>query len=92
MAAIIACIAWGVLSIWFSVFIFLVKKTEIFWAFAFFNVIAIIALAIVLLVYKTWDFGILTYSSLIYTILASLGVLTVLQAILGREPKAVKLK
>ena len=43
-----------------------------------------------LLVYKTWDFGILTYSSLIYTILASLGVLTVLQAILGREPKAVK--
>ena len=68
-AAIIACIAWGVLSIWFSV---------------------IIALAIVLLVYKTWDFGILTYSSLIYTILASLGVLTVLQAILGREPKAVK--
>ena len=56
----------------------------------FFNVIAIIALAIVLLVYKTWDFGILTYSSLIYTILASLGVLTVLQAILGREPKAVK--
>ena len=49
-----------------------------------------VALAIVLLVYKTWDFGILTYSSLIYTILASLGVLTVLQAILGREPKAVK--
>ena len=66
------------------------KENGNLWAFAFFNVIAIIALAIVLLVYKTWDFGILTYSSLIYTILASLGVLTVLQAILGREPKAVK--
>ena len=68
------------------------KENGNLWAFAFFNVIAIIALAIVLLVYKTWDFGILTYSSLIYTILASLGVLTVLQAILGREPKAVKVK
>lgn len=87
---IIACIAWGVLSIWFSVFYLSRKENGNLWAFAFFNVIAIIALAIVLLVYKTWDFGILTYSSLIYTILASLGVLTVLQAILGREPKAVK--
>lgn len=83
-------IAWGVLSIWFSVFYLSRKENGNLWAFAFFNVIAIIALAIVLLVYKTWDFGILTYSSLIYTILASLGVLTVLQAILGREPKAVK--
>ena len=27
-AAIIACIAWGVLSIWFSVFIFLVEKRK----------------------------------------------------------------
>ncbi len=53
-AAIIACcIAWGrFLSIWFSVFIFLVKKTEIFGLFKrSSNVIAIIALAIVLLVY-----------------------------------------
>ncbi len=52
------------LSIWFSVFYLSRKENGNLWAFAFFNVIAIIALAIVLLVYKTWDFGILTYSSL----------------------------
>ena len=51
-AAIIACIAWGVLSIWFSVFYLSRKENGNLWAFAFFNVIAIIALAIVLLVYN----------------------------------------
>ncbi|MFK4566173.1 hypothetical protein [Enterococcus sp. UD-01] len=87
-AAILVCIAWGVLSLWFSIFYLSRKENGNLWAFAFFNVIFGIVLAIVLVVYKTWDFDITTYSSLIYTILASYGVLTVLQAILGREPKA----
>ena len=87
-AAILVCIAWGILSLGFSVFYLSRKENGNLWAFALFNVIAGIVLAIVLLIYKTWDFGIATYSSLIYTILATYGVLTVLQAILGREPKA----
>ncbi|WP_086351014.1 hypothetical protein [Candidatus Enterococcus clewellii] len=87
-AAILVCIAWGVLSIGFSVFYLSRKENGNLWAFALFNVIAAIALAIVLVIYKTWDFDITTYSSLIYAILASFGVLTVLQAILGREPKS----
>ena len=37
-AAIIACIAWGVLSIWFSVFYLSRKENGNLWAFAFFNV------------------------------------------------------
>jgi len=86
-AAILVCIAWGVLSLWFSIYYLSRKENGNLWAFAFFNVLAGIILAIVLVIYKTWDFDITTYSSLIYTILASYGVLTVLQAILGREPK-----
>jgi hypothetical protein len=86
-AAILVCIAWGVLSLWFSIYYLSRKENGNLWAFAFFNVLAGIVLAIVLVIYKTWDFEITTYSSLIYTILASYGVLTVLQAILGREPK-----
>ncbi|MBP1045956.1 hypothetical protein I6N96_06655 [Enterococcus sp. BWM-S5] len=87
-AAILVCVAWGVLSIGFSVFYLSRKENGNLWAFALFNVIAGIVLAIVLVIYKTWDFDITTYSSLIYAILASFGVLTVLQAILGREPKS----
>jgi hypothetical protein len=86
-AAILVCIAWGVLSLWFSIYYLSRKENGNLWAFALFNVIVGIVLAIVLVVYKTWDFNITTYSSLIYTILASYGVLTVLQAVLGREPK-----
>jgi len=88
-ASILVCIAWGILSLWFSVFYLSKKENGNLWAFAALNVIAGIFLAIILAIYKTWDFDITTYSSLIYTILASYGVLTVLQAILGREPKSV---
>ena len=86
-AAIIACIAWGVLSIWFSVFYLSRKENGNLWAFALFNVIAAIVLAITLAVYRTWGWGITQYSSLIYLILAIYGVVVLLQAILGREPK-----
>lgn len=84
---ILACIAWFALSIFFSVFYLSRKENGNLWAFAFFNVLAAIVLAIMLVVYRTWGWEVTQYSSLIYLILAGYGVLTVVQAVLGREPK-----
>lgn len=75
------------LSVYFSVFYLVRKENGNLWAFALFNVIAAIVLAITLAVYRTWGWGITQYSSLIYLILAIYGVVVLLQAILGREPK-----
>ncbi|QED59571.1 hypothetical protein FUT28_05995 [Enterococcus durans] len=86
---ILACIAWLALSIYFSVFYLVRKENGNLWAFAFFNVLAAIVLAITLVVYRTWGWGITQYSSLIYLVLAIYGVTVILQAILGREPKVV---
>lgn len=86
---ILACIAWLVLSIYFSIFYLVRKENGNLWAFAFFNVLAAIVLAITLVVYLTWGWGITQYSSLIYLVLAIYGVTVILQAILGREPKVV---
>lgn len=86
-AAVIVSIAWIVISTGFSIYYFSNKEFGNLWAFAFFNVLAAIVLAIVLLVYKTWDFGITTYSSLMYGLIAAELVLAVVKAILGREPK-----
>ncbi len=91
-AIILVCIAWGVLSIWFTIFYLSRKENGNLWAFAFFNVLAAIVLAITLAVFRTWGWGITQYSSLIYLVLGILGGLTVFQAILGREPKAVPAK
>ncbi|MGI6155441.1 MAG: hypothetical protein ACOYEB_05750, partial [Enterococcus lemanii] len=63
------------------------KENGNLWAFALFNVLVAIVLAIALVVFRTWGFGVTQYSSLIYIVLAALGGLTVFQAILGREPK-----
>ena len=87
-AIIFACIAWGVLSLWFSIFYLSRKENGNLWAFALFNVLAAIVLAISLVIYRTWGFGVVQYSSLIYLVLGILLVMAVLQAILGREPKA----
>lgn len=84
---ILACIAWLALSIYFSIFYLVRKENGNLWAFAFFNVLATIVLAITLVVYRTWGWGITQYSSLIYLVLAIYGVTVILQAILGREPK-----
>ncbi|AUB54187.1 MULTISPECIES: hypothetical protein [Enterococcus] len=84
---ILACIAWLALSIYFSIFYLARKENGNLWAFAFFNVLAAIVLAITLVVYRTWGWGITQYSSLIYLVLAIYGVTVILQAILGREPK-----
>lgn len=86
-AIILACIAWTAISLYFSVFYLIRKENGNLWAFAFFNVLAIIVLAISLVVFRTWGFGVTQYSSLIYVILGVMAGLTVLQAILGREPK-----
>lgn len=86
-AIILVCIAWAALSIFFSVFYLSRKENGNLWAFAFFNVIAAIVLAISLAVYRTWGWGITQYSSLIYLILGVLVVSAVVQAVLGREPK-----
>lgn len=85
--SILINIAWLVLSVAFSIYYLAKKENGNLWAFAFFNVLAAVYLGIILLVYKTWDFNITMYSSLIQTmIFANLG-LTLLQAILGRQPK-----
>ncbi|MDK4211061.1 hypothetical protein QJ527_05815 [Enterococcus mundtii] len=84
---ILACIAWLALSIYFSIFYLVRKENGNLWAFAFFNVLAAIVLAITLVVYRTWGWGITQYSSLIYLVLTIYGVTVILQAILGREPK-----
>lgn len=86
---ILACIAWLALSIYFSIFYLVRKENGNLWAFAFFNVLAAIVLAITLVVYRTWGWGITQYSSLIYLVLAIYGVTVILQAILGREPKVL---
>lgn len=86
-AIILVCIAWAAISLFFSVFYLTRKENGNLWAFALFNVLIAIVLAIALVVFRTWEFGVTQYSSLIYIVLAALGGLTVLQAILGREPK-----
>lgn len=87
-AIILVCIAWAVLSLGFSIFYLARKENGNLWAFALFNVIAAIVLAIALAIFRTWSFGVTQYSSLIYLVLAVLLGSAVLQAVLGREPKA----
>ncbi len=89
-AVILICIAWFALSVFFTIFYLSRKENGNLWAFALFNVIAAIVQAIFLVIYRTWGWGITQYSSLIYLVLGLLVGLSVIQAILGREPKEVK--
>lgn len=89
-AIILVCIAWFALSLYFSVFYLARKENGNLWAFGLFNVLAAIVLAISLVIYRTWgqNWGVTQYSSLIYIVLGLLVALTLVQAVLGREPKA----
>lgn len=91
-ASILVSIAWIIISTGFSIYYLANKENGNLWAFGFLNVIAAIVLAIVLVVYKTWDFDITTYSSLMYGLIAAELVLAVLKFILGREPKLAPAK
>ncbi len=82
---ILVCIAWATLSVWFSLFYLVRRERGNLWAFALFNVIAAIVLAISLVIYRTWSFGVTQYSSLIYLVLGILLGLTLIQAVLGIE-------
>ncbi|MFV0558282.1 MAG: hypothetical protein ACK5MW_06550 [Enterococcus sp.] len=84
---IFICIAWLVVSTFFSIFYLTRKENGNLWAFAFFNLIAALVQWVTMLIYHTWDLGITQYTSLIYLVLGLLIGLTLLQAILGREPK-----
>ena len=88
-ACILVGIAWTVLSIGLSLFYLARKENGNLWAFTVFNILVVILLAIILVVYRTWDFDISTYSSLINLIIWANVALTVIQAILGRVKKPV---
>ena len=88
-ACILVGIAWTVLSIGLSLFYLARKENGNLWAFTVFNILVVILLAIILVVYRTWDFNISTYSSLINLIIWANVALTVIQAILGRVKKPV---
>lgn len=90
--SILINIAWVVVSVGFSAWYLSTKENGNLWAFAFFNVLAIIFLAVILLVYNTWDFEVTKQTGLIVGIIITNVVLTVLQAILGREPKLASAK
>ena len=85
--SILVNIAWVVISVGFSIWYLSNKENGNLWAFAFLNVLAIIFLAVILLVYNTWDFEVAKQSTLIIGIIITNVVVTVLQAFLGREPK-----
>ncbi|GMA07174.1 hypothetical protein GCM10025886_03250 [Tetragenococcus halophilus subsp. flandriensis] len=83
-------IAWLALSLYFSIFYLVRKENGNLWAFGLLNVLSAVVLWVTMLVYNTWGWGITQYSSFIYLILGLLIGLTVIQAILGREPKNPK--
>ncbi|GEQ50078.1 hypothetical protein LQF61_10845 [Tetragenococcus koreensis] len=83
-------IAWLALSLYFSIFYLVRKENGNLWAFGLLNVLSAVVLWVTMLIYNTWSWGITQYSSLIYLILGLLLGLTVIQAILGREPKETK--
>lgn len=84
---VLANLAWIVISLYFGIFYLARKENGNLWAFAFINCLSFISLIITIIVYHTWGWGITQYSNFIYLLMGSLAVLTILQAILGREPK-----
>ncbi|QIL46041.1 hypothetical protein G7081_02515 [Vagococcus coleopterorum] len=88
-AFILINIAWIIISTGFSIYYLINKENGNLWAFGFLNIVSAIVLALVLLVYTTWNFNVTTQFSLnlIYVILGAEVVLAIIKFILGREPK-----
>lgn len=88
-AFILINIAWIIISTGFSIYYLMNKENGNLWAFGFLNIVSAIVLALVLLVYTTWNFGVTTQFSLnlIYFLIAAEVILAIIKFILGREPK-----
>lgn len=85
--SILVNLAWVVLSVGFSLYYLAKKENGNLWFFALLNLFAIIYLAIIQVIYKTWDFNITLYSSAIIGLIITNVVVTLIQAVLGRVKK-----
>lgn len=81
-------IAWIVLSLGLCVMYLKNKENGNLWAFGALNILSIIYSLVVIWIYNTWDFGVQTATTGFMIIVGVLVVLTILEFILGREPKA----
>lgn len=79
-------VAWIVLSVGLSAMYLNNKENGNLWAFSALNILSMIYSLVVIWIYNTWDFGVIT-SSWFIIIVGILAILTVLEFILGREPK-----
>ncbi|MGX7417707.1 hypothetical protein ACWOFR_02765 [Carnobacterium gallinarum] len=80
-------VAWIVLSIGLCGMYLKNKENGNLWAFGALNILSILYSLVVIWIYNTWDFGVKTSGSFMI-IVGILVVLTILEFILGREPKA----
>lgn len=79
-------VAWIVLSVGLCAMYLNNKENGNLWAFSALNILSMIYSLVVIWIYNTWDFGVTT-SSWFIIIVGILAILTVLEFILGREPK-----
>ncbi|MBS7577877.1 MULTISPECIES: hypothetical protein [unclassified Enterococcus] len=87
-AGVLAGIGFFALTIFFTIFYLVKKENGNLWAFAFFDVLLAIILAIIVFIYR-WNngFDITQYSNLYFTVIISLVAMAIIQSIFGRTPK-----
>ncbi|MCH4176626.1 MAG: hypothetical protein LKF43_03915 [Streptococcaceae bacterium] len=87
-AGVLAGIGFFALTIFFTIFYLAKKENGNLWAFAFFDVLLAIILAIIVFVYRANNgFDITQYSNLYFTVIISLVAMAIIQSIFGRTPK-----